>query len=236
MKLGDKVELVIATVLDDHDPKKLGRIKVGAPGVFDRTTMSIDSIPWVYPFTMCHMQSFTHMQAGSKVWLIMNKENQEEFWWIPYHELYDDTKAAINDDVESDVLFSRNIQGKIVQIYHNKEEGLVIKNGTALIELNNNGQIVGHVVGQGGDEGCFKVEGNNFYCGKNMGGVGDWYKMVKGDVLYDMLERLVAYFGMLAVMSERNNTSTLVDPFRKCAEAITEALNRLLSERAFVSP
>ena len=42
MKLGDKVELVLGIVIEDNDPKKLGRVKVSAPGYFDREVMSIE--------------------------------------------------------------------------------------------------------------------------------------------------------------------------------------------------
>ena len=235
MKLGEHVEMVLGTVLEDHDPEKLGRVKVGAPGVFDRKTMSIEAIPWVYPLTMNHLQSFTHMQAGSKVWLIINRENQEEFWWIPYHELNTETKEAINDDVCSDVIFSRNICGKVLQMYQNKEEGIVIKNGTATIVFDNEGAIIGKVEGEGGDAGCFKIQGNNFYCGKDMDSVGGWYKMVKGDILYKILSQLAKDLGELATASESFYTAALVRPFERAAENIMRQLQKLLTERAFVS-
>lgn len=231
MKLGETVEMILGTVIDDADPKKLGRVKVGAPGVFDRTTMSIKAIPWVYPLNMGHMQSYTHMSCGSKVWLIINKENQEEFWYIPYHELNEDTKAAIADDVESDVVFSRNICGKLVQIYNNKEEGIVIKNGTSKIALTNEGQIIGEVAGEGG--ACvFKIDGNNFYCGAEGGA---WHQMVKGDVMYDILNGLVQKFGLLSTAAKTDHASALADPFNECAQVITDNLDKLLTERAYTS-
>ena len=54
MKLGEHVEMVLGTCLSNDDPKKLGRIKVAAPGYFDRTVMAIEAIPWAYPLTMPH--------------------------------------------------------------------------------------------------------------------------------------------------------------------------------------
>ena len=142
MKLGEHVEMVLGTVLDANDPKKLGRVRVGAPGYFDRTVMAIEAIPWVYPLIMLGMQSSSTMSLGSKVWLIANNENEEEYWYLPFHELNNDTKEAAGESVTSDVLFSRNICGKKLQIYQNENEGIVIKNGDSIISLNNVGGIL----------------------------------------------------------------------------------------------
>ena len=230
MKLGNDVEMVLGTVLDDNDPKKLGRVKVGAPGWFDRVTMSIDAIPWAYPLTMGHMQSYTHMSTGSKVWLIINKVNQEELYWIPFHELNEDTKEAISDDVETDVLFSRNTQGKKVQIYNNKTEGLIIRNGSSVIKLSNDGKIL---VEQEDSKGYVKIEGGQVFCGKDG---GTMYKMVKGEKLQDLINNLAGNFEKLYEAAQANPyTGSLAAPFQKTSKDLTNDVKDILAEKVFVT-
>ena len=216
----------MGTVLDDHDPKKLGRVKIGATGYFDRKVMAIEAIPWVYPFTMSSAQSFTHVPTGGKVWLIVNKANAEEYWYIPFHEMNPGTSSALDDDVSSDVLFSRNICGKQLQVYQNKGEGLVIRNGDSSVILDNNGSIIAST-----GDATFKIEGDNCYTG-----AGDaWHKMVKGDKLYDILSQLAKDLSILSTASNSTTPMTLINPFDMASKNIEKALPELLSERSFVS-
>ena len=66
MKLAD-VEMIPGVVVDDEDPKFLGRLKISAPGEFDVDSMDINDMFWVYPFPVGGYQSFSHMLKGSKV-------------------------------------------------------------------------------------------------------------------------------------------------------------------------
>lgn len=229
MKLGETVEIILGVVIEDQDPKKLGRIKVGAPGYFDREVMSIEAIPWVYPFTMNYVTSFSHIALGNKVWLIINKENEEEYWYIPYHELQEHTRKAIGSDVSADVIFSRDICGRVVQIYQNPDEGLVIRNGGETITLDNNGNIIAKT-----GDATVKIVGNNVYCGQDDSA---WEPMVRGNKLYELLSQLSSDFTELSTAAQSSPyTSNLVEPFRTASRNITDRLPDIKSQRANVSP
>ena len=228
MKLGETVEVVVGTCIEDIDPKKLGRIKVGAPGWFDRNVMSIEAIPWVYPFSMAMYNSFTHIALGGKVWLIINKENEEEYWYVPYHELNDDTRQVQGADIDEDIVFSRNINGKVVQVYQNKEDGLVLRNGGSSVIISNDGDVTGT-----DGSGAFKVSGGNFFCGAKD---GPFEPMVRGNVCYELLMKLSSDFANLSsAASSSPYTSVLVDPFKTAGDNISQALKDLKSTKANVS-
>ena len=228
MKLGDKVELVLGTCLSNDDPKKLGRIKVAAPGYFDRSVMAIEAIPWAYPFSMNAYQSYSTISEGGKVWLLDNKENADEFWYIPYHELNADTKQAINDDVNSDVLFSRNVSGKTIQIYQNNTEGIVIHNGDNIITLPADGGII---LKSGGSK--ISIEGGKIYVGTTD---GNKVPIVMGDVVRDILNGISSSFVELFSQASSNPyTASLAPSFQQAAKNISEKLPELLSDNCTLS-
>lgn len=227
MKLGEHVEMVLGTCMSNDDPKKLGRIKVGAPGYFDRTVMAIEAIPWAYPLTMPGYQGYSTISEGGKVWLIDNKENADEFWYIPYHELNNDTKTAINDDVESDVCFSRNIAGQLVQLYQNKTEGIVLRVGQTMFTLNNEGSCIVKTEGA-----TIAVDGNNVYCGT---ADGEKEQMVRGGILRDLLNTLATDFKELSSVAAAQTTAHLVNGLTKISTDITDKLNDLLSDTCTLS-
>lgn len=228
MKLGEHVEMVLGTCLSNDDPKKLGRIKVAAPGYFDRTVMAIDAIPWAYPLTMPHYQGYSTIADGGKVWLIDNKDNADEFWYIPFHELNPDTKAAVNDDVESDVCFSRNVAGKLVQLYQNKTEGIVLRVGGTTVTLGANGGCVIEA-----DGATVTVEGKTVYCGKTG---GSKEQMVRGSILRDILNNLAADLKELWTSAQSNPyTCHLAPGIQKASNDITNKIPDLLSETCTLS-
>ncbi len=228
MKLGDHVEMVLGTCLSNDDPKKLGRIKVGAPGYFDRTVMAIEAIPWAYPLTMPHYQGYSTISEGGKVWLIDNKDNVDEFWYIPYHELNEDTKKAINDDIESDVCFSRNIAGELIQLYQNKTEGIVLRVGPTTVTLNHNGACI--IESEGA---TVVVEGKTVYCGATG---GEKEPMIRGNVLREMLKKLAGDMKELWTKAQQNPYTTALAPgFQKANDDIMSALPDLPSETCTLS-
>ena len=101
MKLAD-VEMIPGVVVDDEDPKFLGRLKISAPGEFEVDSMDINDMFWVYPFPVGGYQSFSHMLKGSKVWLIKNTKNYYEYWYLPYFEMNSNTFNLVNSKKKYD--------------------------------------------------------------------------------------------------------------------------------------
>ena len=225
MKLKN-VELIVGTCISNDDPNKLGRIKVGAPGYFDRTKMAIDDIPWVYPFTMSSNNSYTTIAEGQKVWLIDNKDNEEEFWYVPYHEMNPDTKEALNDDIESDVLFSRQVGDKLAQIYYNNTEGMMLRVGDAFITIDKQGFIRLQT-----SQANVIVEGSQVYCGTIE---GEKEEMVRGQKCKAMIAQMSSDIKEVAKTAlEHYPTSPLSLPLNNMAKNIDKALEKLLTSTAY---
>lgn len=228
MKLGDKVELVLATCVSSDDPKKLGRIKVAAPGYFDTSVMAEDAIPWAYPFSTSGYQGYSTISEGAKVWLLDNKENEDEFWYIPYPEMNDDTKSVIGDDVNTDILFSRNIGGKTVQLYHNNSDGVVMKSDDTSMTLNHQGSCV---IETGGS--TVSVDSNTVYCGTKG---GEKEPMVRGTVLKNILSTLAGDLKTLWTAASSNPyTAHLADSFESASTNINNAISELTSQTCTLS-
>ena len=117
MKLAD-VEMIPGVVVDDEDPKFLGRLKISAPGEFEVDSMDINDMFWVYPFPVGGYQSFSHMLKGSKVWLIKNTKNYYEYWYLPYFEMNANTFNLVNSKkkYDADVLVSRSDGSNNIQM------------------------------------------------------------------------------------------------------------------------
>lgn len=227
MKLGN-VEMTLGVCVSNDDPKKLGRIKVAAAGKFDTATMAIEGLPWVYPLTTNGYQSYSTITEGCKVWLIDNKDNADEFWYIPYHELNADTKAVIGGDVDSDICFSRNVGGKLVQLYQNSSDGIVLRNADTTVNLAGDGACVIE-----SDQGTIRVEGNTVYCGKK----GEAQEpMVRGNVLQDILNGLAKNLKTLWQVSAQNPyTAPLAQAFMDASNDITNTISELLSSSCTLS-
>lgn len=227
MKLKD-VEMVVGTCISNDDPEKLGRIKVAAPGYFDRSIMAIDSIPWVYPLTMPGYQVCSTITEGGKVWLIDNKTNADEFWYIPFYELNNDTKEALGNDVDTNIVFSRNSGGKLVQLYQNDNDGIVMKSGDTAVTVSHDGscKMVSNDVG-------VVIEGGTVYCGKKD---EEKIQMVRGDTLTKIVNIIKDSFTSLKeACLESPYTEPLVPHFRKGIDDINENINELLSDSCSLS-
>lgn len=104
------LEMVPGIVYNAEDPEKLGRVKACAPGLFDTNSMHDEAIPWIYPFMMTGYQNFSKMFKGSKVWVIQNKDNINEYYYMPFMEQIDVSNDYLKDNYNNspDIIVSRN--------------------------------------------------------------------------------------------------------------------------------
>lgn len=138
MTLAD-FELNPGIVITSDDPENLGRVKASSPGIFDTETMSEDDMFWISPFMMTGQQSFSKLEIGTKIWILHNKNNYYEYWYIPMFEINENSPNVQSES--ADVLMARSEKGNLNQIYYSPEEGYNIVNGENKIQLNQLGNL-----------------------------------------------------------------------------------------------
>ena len=135
-------ELLPAVVVSTKDDEHLGRIKVSIPGAESPAVTQLEALPWCYPLTMTGTyQGFTKLVDGCKVWVIRNRKDNLEMWWIPMHELNPNTQEIVDGYDNVDVLISRDLGGNNVYIYYTDGKGIVISLGKSKVCLTPKGSI-----------------------------------------------------------------------------------------------
>lgn len=217
-------EIVLGTVLSNEDPEKIGRIKCGAPGYFNRAKdkQSVIDMPWVYPFTMAFNQSFTVPEEGKKVWLIDNKEVDEEFWYIPFHEMTTDMANVVGDYDGTDIVFSRNVSGKTTQIYSNNDTGLHLRVGNSEICIERDGDIRLKT-----PEAEMGIKGGHCYMGKATDFETGTGETVQGRKLVELLGKIRTLFDQMSLYASMSpyNLQMLADPMKKISAEISNSID-----------
>ena len=226
MKLAD-VEMIPGVVVDDEDPKFLGRLKISAPGEFDVNSMDINDMFWVYPFPVGGYQSFSHMLKGSKVWLIKNTKNYYEYWYLPYFEMNANTFNLVNSKkkYDADVLVSRSDGSNNIQMYYNPEDGFNQKIGFASINIMPDGTISITTGGAAPSAGTFHTNSKNNEIGYD-GGEYPRQFAVMGENLHKLLDELNGKFKTLATTAAPcPYTSHLAKTLNEICDTISDYTN-----------
>lgn len=226
MKLAD-VEMIPGVVVDDEDPKFLGRLKISAPGEFEVDSMDINDMFWVYPFPVGGYQSFSHMLKGSKVWLIKNTKNYYEYWYLPYFEMNANTFNLVNSKkkYDADVLVSRSDGSNNIQMYYNPEDGINQKIGFASINIMPDGTISITTGGAAPSAGTFHTNSKNNEIGYD-GGEYPRQFAVMGENLHKLLDKLNGKFKTLATTAAPCPfTSHLAKTLNEICDTISDYTN-----------
>lgn len=226
MKLAD-VEMIPGVVVDDEDPKFLGRLKISAPGEFEVDSMDINDMFWVYPFPIGGYQSFSHMLKGSKVWLIKNTKNYYEYWYLPYFEMNANTFNLVNSKkkYDADVLVSRSDGSNNIQMYYNPEDGINQKIGFASINIMPDGTISITTGGAAPSAGTFHTNSKNNEIGYD-GGEYPRQFAVMGENLHKLLDELNGKFKTLATTAAPcPYTSHLAKTLNEICDTISDYTN-----------
>lgn len=228
MKLSD-YEFFPGSIIDVEDPKYQGRVKANAPTLFD-PSMNKDGLPWIYPFTMSGLQRFSKMTEGTKIWVLRNINNYNEFWYIPMFELTQDSRDLINSDdnyENGEILLSRNMGNMSVYIYYNDTDGIVIKYGdNNMITINPDSEVILQA-----GSGKIKISDNHVYLGDGE----DGEPAVMGDKLKSILSQLSTDLSSLGSTATPNPYTTALGPgFMQASSNISSALGNLLAKNTNV--
>ena len=141
MKLSE-CDVLPGIVIDIEDPKHIGRVKAMVPTWFDSDVMQKDALPWIWPFGMAGYQRFSKLENGRKIWVLHNKENNEEYWYWPMFEQTPETKDITQGYDATEVLLSRTCgEDGNVFIYYNNADGIVARIGETKINITSNNEI-----------------------------------------------------------------------------------------------
>lgn len=228
MTLAD-FEFMPGVIVDANDPKLLGRVKIVAPGFQDNSTMDVKDMYWTTPFTSMGYQRLSKPSEGQKVWLLNNKKNKYESYYLPMWEANQNTAVAINGGADYDVLVSRSGNGTGAQMHYNTTEGFTTEiSGKAKSNINPSGDITNLSNGT-----KMSIEGASVLLG-----VTDdcTHPGVLGDELHTLLSNLAAKLNDTAIAASSNcYTSNLANPLNECVKAINDTLEKIQSQHIFIS-
>jgi hypothetical protein len=218
MKLSD-FELIPGLIIDVDDPECLGRVKCSAIGLFDERTMDLDVIPWCMPFSMDRYQTFSKHEIGRKVWILDNKENENEFWYIPLFDYIDITERLIKEKYDNDieVLISRKTTADTAQLYYDDQNGFTIHYDEWKFSLNPEGNILLH-----GKDADLDLRNGHVYIGRNSSGEFD--SPTKCSQLQILFQQLAKHFQGLFTKAMGDATPLKTD-FQKIQMEFQKAAN-----------
>ena len=231
MKLAD-YEFFPGVAIDVKDPKYKGRVKATVPTIFD-PSMDKEGLPWVHPFTMSGYQGFSKLREGSKIWVIRNTKNKNEFWYIPMFELNADTADLINNDdnyENGDVLIARNNGSNSVYIYYNDTDGLMIKYGDkSFININPDSEMTLQC-----EDAKIILKDNHVYIGdKNCDSNSE--PAVKGKQLKTILSNYFTQVAAAATTGVHPYVATFAQGVLNAANSAKESLSTILCDNTDVN-
>lgn len=223
------LDLFPGVVVDANDPKTLGRVKIVAAGFQDNSTMDVQDMYWSMPFSCNGYQRMSKPTEGMKVWVLNNKDNRYESWFIPMWDLNQNTTVAINGGDDYDVLVSRSGEGLGAQMFYNQHDGFVtgMKNdATFTISPSCNIEAKSNGVEMSCTDGNVKL-GTQEKC---------THPAVQGDVLVELLQNLASKINYTASIAAGSwTTAHLSAPLNECVQAINNTVSKINSKKVFIS-
>lgn len=174
------VKLTMGVVLSHDDPDNLGRVKAYVPGLFSKSTMDTDAMPWIWPLKMWGFQSFSLQNQNSKIWVIILPDNPYGYFYMPFFELSTATKSHISGD--TDIMMCRTTSNGNAAVYYNKSDGIVSSIGKSRIQIDNNMDA-----GMYSNGSSVKISGGKVTVGKQS---DEGEPMILGDKLKTLLDDL----------------------------------------------
>lgn len=181
----------LGEVVDNADPKNLGRCRIKVYGKFDQ--LPNEAIPWATSMTRDHVGSHAIPNIGTIVAVRFDNGNlyHPEYWFQI------NQSAALKEDIldqseaAQDVVSLVYDEVRNIRIYHSPEDGLVIARGTGakerpLIQIDEQGFIKITT-----DEKIFLDAGNVFLSNTGEDSEDETEPVVRGASLQEWLQKLL---------------------------------------------
>ncbi len=125
MKNKIKDQMFIGIVMDNKDPKQLGRCKINVLTVYD--TIATEDLPWATPFKDLNGNEFNVPEKNKVVQVIFNKGNiyKPEFIYAEHYNINLEKKIKSLSDAGYTSMKALVFDHK-TQIYSNDDEGLIM--------------------------------------------------------------------------------------------------------------
>ena len=222
MKLSD-YEFLPGNVIENKDPEKIGRVKASVANLFDNNVVPPEAMPWIYPLTFGGFQHYSLMEQNTKIWVIYNPNQPEEYWYIPMVDLQPSTKDKIMVQENSEVLMHRmGSDNDDSCIFFNDSDGMNICNGTSKIVIDAQKKIALQ-----DEAGEISLNGGKVVLGKEESA----QCMVLGENLQKLLQDLGNNIMNLGTLASGNPyTSHLGQPLIELGTKCRDAANDILSK------
>ena len=205
----ENYDICVGVIYNDKDDLKLGRVKCVAPGLLDNSTIDDDNMPYIYPFNMSGYQHFSKPIAGQKVWILRNRKNYNEYWYIPYYEYIDIVEDFLAEHYENDhpeILVARHSGGMKSMMTYDDVTGFKTEINESYENLKPNGD---YELKAG--NGLIRVEGGKTYIGSGEDN-SSYQPAVMGKNLNNMLSDLSNIFEKLSKKSIGNPYTSPLSP------------------------
>lgn len=190
MELAD-FELLPSVIDSTDDPKHLGRVKCTIPGITDNSMVCEDNMPWVYPLAMSSYQHFSNPMKGQKVWVLVDKNDNKNLWYIPLFEYINITEEFVKDEYNknAEVIIARNLGGQKAMITYDDDNGIVLTLRNSKVHIKQDGDIEIK-----SNDSNVRISGGIVFCGTENKG---YEPAIYGQKLTDMLDNLSKAIGHL---------------------------------------
>lgn len=196
--------MVPGIIIDVDDPLKIGRIKCAAPGLFDTNTMDEDVLPWIMPIQMNKYQMFSKPEKNRKVWILDNKDNPNEYWYLPMFDMTNITDSLVKEKYDNDieVIMSRPTPSNSAQISYDNQDGIIVHYDDWKWNMTPDGNITCH-----GNDSDIDMKSGVVTIGKNS--QGDYKYVTMAEPLESLFGKMASLFSELVNASNGSETGAL---------------------------
>lgn len=217
-------EIFPGVVTNADDKECYGKIKCTIAG--HNNNIDPEDFYWCAPFISFGYQRVSKPRVGQTVWIIHNKENIMEYYWMPRWELNGNTAIAACED-DYDVLVSRPGADTGAQLFYTDSQGFVQR-----INEDISSTMTDRGIRETDSFAEINLENGNI----DIGAVGGGYEpAVKGQALTDVLNAIVNKLEDLSERCANSWTTNHVSPeLLKCSE-IKELIPKIVSDSVRVN-